>query len=129
MGYTNSRYTMKWYYPHTNKIRYCSSEIVDEYKNKFGKKWSPGSELMTGTNIFILLTLKMISQIIPSSKMIYFKLLLNFHQYLPILESLTNNVSITTCPISPIHQKIVIWKHAFLARHRTIACIFSIGIK
>ena len=37
MGYTNSRDTMKWWYTHTKKLKYCSSENFDEHDNKFGK--------------------------------------------------------------------------------------------
>ena len=58
MGYTNIRVTMKWWYPHTKKLKYCSSGKIDEHSNKFGKGWSPGSELMLGTNISTLTTLK-----------------------------------------------------------------------
>ena len=56
-GYTNNRATMKWWYPHTKKLKYCSSENFDEHKNKFGKRWSPGSELMLGKNTSTLPTL------------------------------------------------------------------------
>ena len=58
MGYTNIRSKMKWWDPHTKKLKYGSSENFDEHKNKFGKGWSPGSELMLGTNISTLPTLK-----------------------------------------------------------------------
>ena len=54
MGYGKSRATIKWWYPHTKKLKYCSSEKIDERNSKFGKLWSPGSELMTGTNISTL---------------------------------------------------------------------------
>ena len=57
MGYTNSIATMRWWYSHTKKLKYCSYGIFDEHNNKFGKGWSPGSELMTGTNISTLPTL------------------------------------------------------------------------
>ena len=57
MGYTSRRTTIKWWYPNTKKLKYCSYEIFDEHNNKFGKGWSPGSELMTGTNISTLPTL------------------------------------------------------------------------
>ena len=58
MGYTNTIYKMKWQDPHINKLKYCSSTKFDEHNNKFGKGWSPGSELMLGTNISTLTTLK-----------------------------------------------------------------------
>ena len=50
MGYTNRRATIKWQDPHTKKLKYCSSAKFDEHNNKFGKRWSPGSELTIGTN-------------------------------------------------------------------------------
>ena len=43
MGYTNIRATMKWWYPHTKKLKYCPSEKIDEHNNKSGKGWSPVS--------------------------------------------------------------------------------------
>ena len=49
---------MKWWDLQTNKLKHCSTENVDEYNNKFGKVWSPGSELMLGTNIYTLKTSK-----------------------------------------------------------------------
>ena len=49
---------MKWWDPHTKKIKHCSSAKFDEYNNKFGKRYSPGSELMLGTNNSTLPTLK-----------------------------------------------------------------------
>ena len=58
MGYTKSRATIKWYDPHTKKLKYCSSEKFDEHNNKFGKGWSLGSELILGTNTSTLRTLK-----------------------------------------------------------------------
>ena len=58
MGYTNIRDTMKWWDPHTKNLKYCSSAKFDENKNKFGKVWSPCSELMLGTNTSTLTTIK-----------------------------------------------------------------------
>ena len=58
MGYTNSRPTMKRWDLHNKKLEYCSSGIFDKHNNKFGKGWSPGSELMIGTNIYYLTALK-----------------------------------------------------------------------
>ena len=49
---------MKLWDPHTKILKYCSSEKNDEYNNTFGKGWSPGSELILGTNISTLPTLK-----------------------------------------------------------------------
>ena len=58
MGYTSIRDTMKWWDPHIKKLKYCSSEKFNEHKHKFGKGWSPDSELMLGKNISTLPTLK-----------------------------------------------------------------------
>ena len=58
MCHTNSRAAIKQCDPHTNKLKYFSSEKIDEHNNKFGKAWSPGSELMLGKNISTLPTLK-----------------------------------------------------------------------
>ena len=58
MGYTNSRATIKWWEPHTKKLKYFSYENFDDRNNIFGKGWSPGSELMLSTNTSTLLILK-----------------------------------------------------------------------
>ena len=58
MVYTNIIATMKHWDHHTKKLKYYSYEFFDEYNNKFGEVWSPGSELMTGTNIYTFTTLK-----------------------------------------------------------------------
>ena len=73
MGYTNSRAKMKWWDPHIKKLKYFLSAKFDEHNNKFGKLWSPGSTLTTGTNISALTMLKMTSYITPSSNMTYLK--------------------------------------------------------
>ena len=52
MGYTNSRATMKWWDPHTKKLKYCSYTKFDEHNNKCGKGCSPGYELMLVTNTY-----------------------------------------------------------------------------
>ena len=77
MCYTNIRDTIKWWYLHTKKLKYCSSAKFDEHNNKICKVWSPGSKIMTVTNFSILPTLKLISQIIPSSKTIYDRFIRN----------------------------------------------------
>ena len=58
MGYTNIRAKMKYWYPHTKKLKYCLSSKFYEYNNKLCNVWSPGSKLMNGTNISTLPTLK-----------------------------------------------------------------------
>ena len=58
MGYSSRRATIKCWYPHNNTLKYCSSEKYDEHNNKFGKVRSPGSEIITGTNISTLPTFK-----------------------------------------------------------------------
>ena len=60
MGYTNRRVTMKLWYLHTNKVNYFSSAKFNEHNNKFGKGWSPSSELTTETNVYKPPTLKLI---------------------------------------------------------------------
>ena len=57
---------MKWWDPYTKKLEYCSSAKFDEHKNKFGKGWSTGYELLTGANIPSRLTLKIVSKKNPS---------------------------------------------------------------
>ena len=37
MGYSNIIAKMKWWYPHTNKIKYYSYAKFDEHDSKFGK--------------------------------------------------------------------------------------------
>ena len=58
MGYTNNRATIKWWDPHTKKIKCCSSVMFDEHNNKFGKGWPPGSEPTIGKHKSTLQILK-----------------------------------------------------------------------
>ena len=85
MSYTNSRANIKWWEPHTNKLKYCSSAKFDEHNNKFSKGWSPGFNLMLVTNIYTLPKFKMTYQIIPSSNTIYFNLMIIPHQEVLLL--------------------------------------------
>ena len=85
MGYTNSRSTMKWWDPHTKKLKYCSSAKSDEHKNKFGKGWSPRSEIILRTNISTLLELKIDLSDHPFIKGCIFESNVNFPKgYTPI---------------------------------------------
>ena len=58
VGYINIRETIKWWDPHTKKLKYYSFSKCNEYNNKFFKGWSPGYSLMNGTSIVSLPTLK-----------------------------------------------------------------------
>ena len=78
MGYTNRIATMKWWYLHTKKLKYCLSEKFDEQNNKFGKWWSPSSEIMTGTNVSTLLTLRIHLLDQPFIKYDIFEVTVNF---------------------------------------------------
>ena len=80
MGYKNSIAEIKWWKPHTKEIKYCSSAKFYELNNKFVKLWSPGSEILIGTNNSTLPTLKLTSPIIPPSKMTYLKSMSISHQ-------------------------------------------------
>ena len=129
MGYTNSRATMKWWEPHTKKLKYCSSARFDSYNNKFGKGWSPGSELMLGKNTSTLPTSKIDSSDHPFIKDDIFEVDVNFsprgtpigietnyckHQNMSYISQSTN--------ISP-------WNHIFPVRNRSNFWILSIGRK
>ena len=69
---------MKRWDQHTKKIKYCSSEKIDGHNKKFGKGWSPGSELITGTNISIILTLKTDLSYYPFIKYYIYEFNVNF---------------------------------------------------
>ena len=58
MSYTSSISKIKWCDPHTKILKYCSYAKFDEHNNKLDKCWSPGYELMLGTNTSTLPTLK-----------------------------------------------------------------------
>ena len=58
MVYKDRIATMKSWDSHTKRLKYCSSEKIDEHNNKFCKGWLPGSEVMLSTDISILTTLK-----------------------------------------------------------------------
>ena len=78
MGYTNIITTMKWWYPHTKKLKYYSYTKFDEHNNKFGKGSSPGYELITGTNISTLPTLKIYISNLPFITYYIFEVADNF---------------------------------------------------
>ena len=58
MVYTNTMAIIKWWDPHNNKFKYCSSATFYEQNNKLGKGWSTGSDLMTGIFFSTLPTFK-----------------------------------------------------------------------
>ena len=57
MGYTSRRATMKWWDPHTKRLKYYSSAKFDKHNSKLGKGWPTVSELITGTIFFTIPTL------------------------------------------------------------------------
>ena len=64
--------------PQTKKLKYFSYAKVYEYKNKFGKGWLTGSELMTVRNISTLPTLKCFLSNNPFIKCAIFEVTVNF---------------------------------------------------
>ena len=58
MVYTNSRATIKLWYPHTKKLKYWLSAKFDEHNNNFGKGWSPGSNILKGKYTSAIPTIK-----------------------------------------------------------------------
>ena len=96
---------MKWWDPHTKKLKYFLSAKFDEYNNKFGKGWSPGSQIMTRTNIYTFLTFKIDPSNHPFGNMIYLKSMLIYHQEVLLLVSMKNNVNIITSHLSPSQPK------------------------
>ena len=120
---------MQQWDPYKKRLKYCSSTKFDEHKNKFGKGWSPGSELMLGTNISILLTLRIDLSDHPYIKYDIFEGNVNFlprgtpvgintqyceHHIMPYISQSENN--------SPRN-------HAFPDRNRNNFWILTIGRK
>ena len=124
MGYTNRRDTMKWWDPHTKKLKYCSSKKFDEHKNKFVTGWSPGSELMTGTNIPTLPTLKIDLLDHPLIKYDIFEVNGGAPDGIIAQYCEHHNMSYISQSAENIPQN-----HAFTARKTTSLWIFRIGIK
>ena len=129
MGYTNIWSTMKCWYPQTKKVRYCLFANFYEYKNKFGKWWSTGSELMLGTNTSTLTTSKIDLSDHTFIKNDIFEVDVNLspggtpigivrkyckHHNMSYIYQSTNNSSCI---------------NSFIDRNRTSVCILSIGIK
>ena len=129
MVYTNIRAIMKWWDTQTKKLKCCSSAKFDEHKNKFGKGWLPGSEIMIGTNTSTLTTLNIDLSDHPFVKNDIFEVNVNFPpggtpivivaQYYEYHNMSFISHSINNSP----------WNHALPARNRTNAWIFSIGRK
>ena len=129
MGYINSRSTMKWWDRHTKKLIKFSFAKFDEHKNKFGRVWSPGSELMTGKNISTHPTLKIEPSDYPFIKYDIFEVNVNFP---PIVTHI--GIVLQYCKhhnMSYIFKstKNIPWNQALPARNRTNVWIFRIGRK
>ena len=78
MGYTCIIATVKFWDHHTKKLEYFSSAKFDEHNKKLGKLWSPGSELMLGTNTSTLPKLKLYLSDHPFIKDYIFEVNFNF---------------------------------------------------
>ena len=129
MGHINSRSTMKWWDPRTKKLKYCSSKTIDEYNNKFGKVWSPGYELMLGTNTSTLPTLKTDLSYHPIIKNDIFEINVNFPPRgtpVGIVTQLCEHHNISYIYQSENNSPC---NHAFPAINRTNVWILIVGIK
>ena len=129
MVYTNIIATMKWWYPHTKILKYCSSVNFYEHKNKFGKGWSPGSDIRLGTNTSTLPTLTIELSNHLFVKYYVFEVGFNFPQGgtpIGIIAQYCEHHNITY--ISQFKNNIP-WNHAFPARNRTYFWILGIFIK
>ena len=129
MVYTNIRSIMKWWYPHTKRLKYCSYANFDEHVNKFGKGWSPVSELMLGTNISILMTLKIDLSYHPFVKYVIFGGDVNFPPRGTIVVIITQYCEHHNISYISQSENNSQWNHAFPARNSTNVCILGIGIK
>ena len=105
MSYTNIISTMKWWDPHKKRLKYCSPKNIYKLNTKFCKGLSPGSELMLGTNISNLPTLKIDLSDHPFLKDYIFEDNFNFHKEALPLALSHNTMNITTC-YTFINQKI-----------------------
>ena len=114
---------------HTKKLKCGSSAKFDEHNNKFVKLWSHSSDLMTGTNVSTLPTLKIDLSDHPFIKYYIVEVTVTFtsrgtpigiitqyceHHSMSYVSQSTNNI--------PRH-------HYFPAKNITNVCILSIGIK
>ena len=126
MGYTDSIATMKWWDPYTKRLKYCLSEKFDEHNNKFGKGWSPGSEIMIGTNISTLPTLKIDPSDHPFIKDNIFEGNFNFTPRgtpIGIITKYCEHHNISCISQSENNSP---WNNAFPARNRTNVWTLSI---
>ena len=96
MVYTNSKATLKWWDPHTKRLKYCPSINFDVHNSNLNKGWSPGSEIMLGTNNFTLTTLKIDLSDHSFIKNDIFKAIIIIHQEGIPLASPHNTVNIIT---------------------------------
>ena len=129
MGYAKIMATIKQWDPHTKELKYCSYTKFYEHNNKFGKLWSPSSELILGTNNFTLPTLKIYPSDHPFIKDDIFEVRVNFpprgtHIVIVAQYCEHNNMSY----ISQSENNIP-WNHAFLDINRANVWILIIGRK
>ena len=129
MGYIDSRATMKWWHRHTKILKYCLSAKFDEYNNKFCKGWSPGSDLMLGTNISTLPALKIDPSDNPFIKDDIFEGNVNFPPRGTPISIVTQYCEHHNISYISQSENNSPWNHEFPARNSTNVWILSIDIK
>ena len=129
VGYSNIRATIKWWDLHTKIIKYCLSVKSDEHNNKFGKLWLTRSQLMTGTNFYILPKFKSDLSYHPFIKYDIFEFNVTFlprgsHIDIDVQYCEHHNMYYISCSTNTSP-----WKGGFSVRNRTNVWIIIILIK
>ena len=120
---------MKWWDPHTRKIKYFSYAKFDKNNNKFGKGWYPGSNMLKVTDISDLPTVKIDLYYHPLIKDDIFEATVAFPKRgTPICIITYYCEHYKTTYIYQSNNNIP-WNIAFPSRQRTNNWIISIGIK
>ena len=129
MGYKKIRATIKWWDPHTKRLKYCPYNFFDEYNNKFGKGCSPGSELMLGANTSTLPTLKTDLSDHPSIKYDIFEGNVNFPPRGTTIGVVTQCFEHHNMSYISQSENNSLWNHAFTDRNRNNVWILVIARK
>ena len=129
MVYKNIRATMKWWDPHTKKLKYCSSAKIDEHNNKLVKGWSLGSELIIGTNTSTLPTLQIDLSDHPVIKDNIFEVNVNFLPRGTLIRILSQYCEHHNLSYISQSENNIQCNHSFLASNRLDVWTLSIGRK
>ena len=129
MGYTNSRATVRWWDLYTWKLKQSLSEKYYEHKNKFGKYWSPGLNMLNVKDTSDLLTIKLVYISHPFIKYEIFEETVAFPPRVTPIGIITYYFDQHIMTYIYESNYNIPWKRVFASRKRTDVYIIIVGRK